>query len=236
LLLFIEKELDLKIDFPPFEESTDRGTLIFPRSLIGILRRFTVAKQVILITGTPRVGKTSVAQSLAARLQGEYVNLTELAISENLVQGKDKKRNSTIVSLSKMKKRICQIIRESKKNNIIIDGHYAASVIPESLASYVFVLRRDPVELRTIMQQSGFSGPKLWENLASEILDVCLVDALNAYGTDRVCEVNPTRKTVEETVNDILTVLEGRSECHVGIVDWIGKLESQGLLDEYLKI
>jgi broad-specificity NMP kinase len=177
-----------------------------------------------------------VAQALASRLQARNVNLTQLAISENLVLRKDERRDSTIVSLRRMKQRISQIIRESDENNIIIDGHYAAHVVPKKLVTYVFVLRRNPVELRKLMEESGFKGPKLWENLASEILDVCLVDALNAYGPNMVCETDVSSRSVEQTVNDILAVLEGRSACYLGIVDWIGTLESQGLLDEYLRI
>jgi adenylate kinase len=195
-----------------------------------------VSKQVILITGTPRVGKTSVAQALASELQAQNVNLTELAISENLVLRKDERRGSTIVSLRRMKKRISQIIQESAENSIIIDGHYAAHVVPKKFVTYVFVLRCSPVELRKLMEESGFKGPKLWENLASEILDVCLVDALTAYRPNKVCEIDTSGRTVEETVNDILAVVKGRKTCHLGIVDWIGTLESQGLLDEYLRI
>ncbi len=173
---------------------------------------------------------------LATKLQGSYVNLTELAISEDLVLGMDKKRDSAVVSLRKMKGRISQIVEECDKNNIIIDGHYAADVVPKRLVSCVFILRRDPVELRRLMEQSGFSGLKLWENLASEILDVCLVDALSTYGGDKVCELDASGKSTEETMNDILNILEGRTKCCVGVVDWIGKLEGQGLLDEYLRI
>jgi adenylate kinase len=195
-----------------------------------------VSKQVILITGTPRVGKTSVARALASKLQAQNVNLTDLAISENLVQGRDKRRGSTIVSPRKMANRISQIIRDSANNSIIIDGHYAAQVVLKKLVTCVFVLRRNPVELRRLMEESGFRGPKLWENLASEILDVCLVDALNAYGPSNVCEIDVSGRTTEETVNDILEVLKDRSTCYVGIVDWIGRLESQGLLDGYLRI
>jgi adenylate kinase len=195
-----------------------------------------VSKQVILITGTPRVGKTSVAQALASELQAENVNLTELAISENLVLRKDERRGSMIVNLRRMKKRISQIIQESAKNSVIIDGHYAAHVVPKKFVTYVFVLRRNPVELRKLMEESGFKGLKLWENLASEILDVCLVDALNAYRPNKVCEIDVSGRTVEDTVNDILAVVKGEKACHLGIVDWIGTLDSQGLLDEYLRI
>jgi adenylate kinase len=100
----------------------------------------------------------------------------------------------------------------------------------------VFVLRRNPVDLRKLMEQRNFTGPKLWENLASEILDVCLVDALNIHGEGKVCELDISDKSPEEIANEIAAILEDDKKCRVGIVDWIGKLESEGLLDEYLRI
>lgn len=195
-----------------------------------------MAKRVILITGTPCVGKSSVARLLTSKLDALYMNLTELAITENLVLGKDKKRNSIIIDENKMKQRTRIIIEESDKADIIIDGHYAVSVVPEKLVSRVFVLRRNPIELKKLMEQSYFPEPKLWENLASEILDVCLVDALNIHEKTRICELDVSGKTLEENVNEILDILNGSKKCHVGFVDWLGKLESEGLLDEYLKI
>jgi len=192
--------------------------------------------RVILITGTPCVGKTSIAQTLTSKLDAFYVNLTDLATRENLVSGIDKERNTKIIDEKKMKQRICKIIEECEREDIIIDGHYAVNVVPEKSVSYVFVLRRDPVELRKLMEQNNLSGRKLWENLASEILDVCLVDALNIQGERKVCELDISGKTVEESVKLILNVLNGSGQCTVGIVDWIGKLEKEGVLDELLKI
>jgi adenylate kinase len=109
-------------------------------------------------------------------------------------------------------------------------------VAPKRHVTNVFVLRRDPVELRKIMERCSFVGNKLWENLASEILDVCLFDALKTYGEDKICELDVTGKSVEDVVSEIIDVLEGRKKCYLGIVDWLGKLEKEGVLDEYLKI
>jgi len=196
-----------------------------------------MAKLVILVTGTPCVGKTSVARMLALRLDAAYVNLTDLAVRENLVLGRDEKRGSLIVDESRMKSRIGKIVEECGEKGVIVDGHYAASVVPERLATHVFVLRRSPVELRSFMEKAGFSGDKLWENLASEILDVCLVDALNVYGKEKVCEIDVSGRSVEDVVAEILKVLKGGSKkCRVGVVDWLGRLESEGLLDEFLRI
>ncbi|MEM3735311.1 MAG: adenylate kinase family protein [Candidatus Bathyarchaeia archaeon] len=194
-------------------------------------------KLVILITGTPCVGKTSVARLLAVRLNAVYVNLTEFATKNNLVIGADERRGgSLIVDERRLKKAVTRLVEEVGEQSVVIDGHYAADVIPKKLVTHAFVLRRDPVELRSFMEKAGFSGNKLWENLASEILDVCLVDALNAYGKERVCEINATGKSVEDTVEDILSILNGSKKCRVGVVDWLGKLESEGLLNEYLRI
>lgn len=195
-----------------------------------------MSKRVILVTGTPCVGKTSVTRLLAPKLDAFYVNLTELALHENLVSGKDEERGSIIVDENHMRRKIRQIVEKCDKSEIIVDGHYAVSVVPKKLTTHVFVLRRDPVELRKLMEQCGFSGRKLWENLASEILDVCLCEALNVYENGKVCELDVSGKSVEETVNEILNVLNGSEECHVGVVDWLGKLESEGLLEKFLRI
>jgi CO dehydrogenase/acetyl-CoA synthase delta subunit len=107
--------------------------------------------------------------------------------------------------------KIHEIIKKSAENAIIIDGHYAVSVVPKESVTKVFVLRRYPVELRSFMENCGFSGDKLWENLASEILDVCLVDALNVHDKGKVCELDTTSKTVEEVAQavDVPLVIGG---------------------------
>ncbi len=192
-------------------------------------------KRVILITGTPCVGKTTTAKALASKIHADYINLTELAKNEKLTLGEDKERNTTVIDEHKMTKQLDQIISNSQQD-IIIDGHYAPSVVPKKLATYTFVLRRDPTELRKTMNICGFTGRKLWENLAAEILDVCLVDALNAGGSTQVCEIDVSGKTVAESVNEIARLLSGDEKCCVGVVDWIGKLEKEGVLDKMLKV
>jgi adenylate kinase len=195
-----------------------------------------LTKQIILITGTPCIGKTSTAKLLTTKLNALYINLTELATKENLILNKDKKRNTLIIDETIMKQKIHEKIENSTKENIIIDGHYAPNVVPEKQVTYVFVLRRDPAELRKLMQNRGYSNSKLWENLASEILDVCLVDALSVYEKEKVCELNVSGKEAQEITDEILSVLSDTKKCRVGIVDWLGKLEKEGILDEYLRI
>ena len=193
-------------------------------------------KRVILVTGTPCVGKTTIAYQLSKKLDALYVNLTEFANKHSLTLGEDKERKTTIIDEAKMRKKIRETIDTTEKINIIIDGHYAPAVVPKSHVTRIFVLRRNPVELRKFMEKCGFQGPKLWENLASEILDVCLVEALREQEEGKVCELDITGKAVENVVREILAILDGRKKCRVGCVDWLGMLEKEGLTDEFLKV
>jgi adenylate kinase len=192
-------------------------------------------KKVILVTGTPCVGKTTIAKQLGVKLDGLYINLTELAMKEKLTLRRDEERNTTIISEVKMRNKLREIIGKTEKTVIVVDGHYAAAVTPKEQVAHVFVLRRDPRELRGLMEKCGFSGPKLWENLAAEILDVCLAEALREQEKTKVCELDISHKTVEEGLIYILEVLDKRRKCQVGCVDWLGMLEKEDLLDEYLK-
>ncbi len=191
-------------------------------------------KRIILITGTPGVGKTAVSRLLASELKGRHVDLGELVKRENLISGLDEARGTPIVDARKVSKRLKKIIEDSEQD-VIVDGHYAVDVVPKQDAHLVFVLRRDPDELKRLMEDRGFGEEKLWENLAAEILDVCLYDAVEACGLDKVCEIDVSGKEVKEVVSEVISVLEGKSECRVGIVDWLGKLDKEGRLHDFFE-
>lgn len=193
-------------------------------------------KRVILITGTPCIGKTALAKQLTTKLNAVYVNLTLLAKTHNLTIGEDKTRRTTIIDQGKLRVKIVEILNNSEKKTIIVDSHYAAAIVPKRFKPYIFVLRRNPVELRKFMEKRGFSETKMWENIASEILDVCLVEALQEHEKKRVCELDITGKPVEDVMNEVLAVLNEGKKCGVGHVDWLGMLEKDGLVDEYLKV
>jgi len=191
-------------------------------------------KRVILVTGTPGVGKTVIACMLTSHLGANYVNLGELVERENLILGVDEERRTLIADTGKVSKRLKKIM-EASDRDVIVDGHYSADVVPAEKVHLIFVLRRDPDELKGLMERRGFRERKLWENLAAEILDVCLWDAAKACGSDKVCEVDASGKSASEVVGEIVSVLEGKRACRVGTVDWLGKLEREGRLSEFFK-
>jgi adenylate kinase len=191
-------------------------------------------KYVILVTGTPCVGKTFLAKQCAERLDAFYVNLTDYATQNSLTLGEDTQRGTVIVDEEKMRQALAVTINTSVCS-VVVDGHFAASVVPDGLSTCVFVLRRNPVELKEFMKKEGFSEEKMFENLSAEILDVCLVEALQMQ-TGKVCEVDVTGKSIDQSVDEVLSIILGKRDCFCGgTVDWIGFLEHEGLADQYLK-
>jgi len=191
-------------------------------------------KRVILITGTPCVGKTTAAKALSSKLNAQYINLTDFSKTNNLILSEDKERNTLIIDEEKMSQKLSEVIEASDNSDIVIDGHYASAVTPTEYVAQVFVLRRNPKELKVFMEKCGYADTKLWENLEAEILDVCLGEAVESHAS-KVCEMDVTGKPVETIVNDIIDVLEKKKTCFVGTVDWLGMLEAEGITDQYLK-
>ena len=191
-------------------------------------------KRIILVMGTPGVGKTVVSRLLASRLNGLHIDLAELVKREELISGVDMARDTLIADMEAVSQRVQEIIQDCKED-VVVDGHYAVDVVPEKDVHLVFVLRRHPDELKTFMEKRGFGNRKLWENLAAEILDVCLSDAVEACGLDKVCEIDASGTSVEEVVECMILVLEGKQECKVSTVDWLGKLDEEGRLDKFLR-
>jgi adenylate kinase len=190
--------------------------------------------RVIVITGTPGVGKTATAKALTSRLNASYIGINELVRDENLVAHLDEDRGTLVADMTRLAERVNELLDRADRDQVI-DGHYAHDVVHVDRATYVFVLRRHPGELRTILAKRGYREDKILENLNSEILDVCLTEALERHGVGRVGEIDTSSVTVEETVESMLSVIDGGRELTVGKVDWLGQLEAAGRLEEYFR-
>ena len=191
-------------------------------------------KRIVVVTGTPGVGKTVVSSLLASRMNAFHIDLGELVEREKLWSDVDKTRGTLIADMPKLSNRVQEMIEHCERD-IVLDGHYAVDVVPAKSIYIVFVLRRDPNDLRRSMQRRGFKGKKLKENLAAEVLDVCLYNAVKVCGVEKVCEIDVTSKKADDVVKEAIAVSEGKKACAVGTVDWLGELENEGRLEEFLE-
>ena len=182
--------------------------------------------KIIIVTGVPGTGKTTVSKMLSERVGGVHIDLSELVKKEKLHSHFDEERQTLVVDLEKLENKI-ELLASKTEKQVILDGHLAQIAVSSGLVSYAFVLRRAPWELERVLKMRGWPSEKVLENVEAELIDVVLVETLENIDENKVCEVDTTGMTSEETVTRILEVMEGSVSCKYGSVDWLGEDEAR---------
>lgn len=189
--------------------------------------------KLIVITGTPGVGKTSISKILAEKLDAVHIDVNKLVLDEKLDIGYDKERKCYIVDFEKVSKKLIEKIRKINEDNLILDSHYATSVIDPKKIDQVFVLRCNPVELEKRLRERDYPQEKVSENLMAELLDVCFYDSIKNCGEDKVIQIDVTEKSSDEVVSKIISILGGEL-IKTEQIDWISEFENKEKLEWFL--
>ena len=171
---------------------------------------------IISISGVPRTGKTEISKKLSKRLGWKLISINDLAEELGAYIGFDKKRKAKILDLEKIKKYIKKL-----DGNLILEGHVSHE-IPSDIS---IVLRCDPKILeKRLRNRYPKDEEKVRENLQAEILGVITSEAIEK--NKRVFEVDTSVKSVDQNVDDVMNILDGRTlEYRVGLVDWLEEYE-----------
>jgi len=187
-------------------------------------------RRVVVITGVPGVGKTTISRIVSCRLGCPLIEISELAKDEDLITGYDEVRGTGEVDLEGVERRVSEII-EASEEPLVVEGHFAYDVVPREAVSHAFVLRRAPWVLQKELKARGYSDEKVRENVEAELIDVCLVEAVEALNPEVVCEVDTTGISPDEAADEVLAIMEGRKPCRRGLFDWLGWPEARELLE-----
>lgn len=162
-----------------------------------------LTSQVILITGTPGVGKTSVGRFLQKK--GHIVlNLNNFILSHGLYFGYDYSRDSVIIDEIKLKEHL-EIELLNLKENIFIEGH-TSELVPIDFIKMVFVLRCNPGILRDRLESSrDYSSEKIEENVQAEIMEECLLSTKSEFPSKPIFEIDSTKNSPEMIAENILS-------------------------------
>jgi len=183
----------------------------------------------LVITGSPGVGKHTVAKMVAKELGQKLIDINKIAIKNNAIIMKDSM--GYVVDL----KKLSFLLRRSITKNCLVVGHLAPYVLKKSDASLVIVLRRSPYELKKVYKKRGYLKQKVIDNISSEIIGVCLYDAIKKFGKDKVAEVDSTAKNTKKVTNEILSIFMGKSSRSVGKVDWLSLIVKNNDLQKFFE-
>lgn len=131
---------------------------------------------VIIVTGTPGTGKTSLALEIAKTLNYEYIDVNDVVKKEKLVESYDKKRKTNVVDEEKLSKALVKLINAKKEANLVIDSHMS-QCIPAKYVDLCVVTKCDLKVLKKRLEKKGYDTEKVRENLDAEIFDVCWTEA-----------------------------------------------------------
>ena len=174
--------------------------------------------QVIFISGTPCVGKTTLASELSKRLGANLVKINELAINNNLVLGIDDKKGYKIIDIDKLDVVLGKIIDKLDSDKLlIVEGHLSHLC---SGADRVIILRVHPSILEKRLASREYSESKIRENLEAEALDVCGMEAYETYGED-VCEIDVSNLAIDEIINHVVDVIFDKKDFPFGEIDFL---------------
>ncbi|MGC8580811.1 MAG: adenylate kinase family protein [Thermoplasmata archaeon] len=154
------------------------------------------------ITGTPGVGKSTVLNAIDTKMN--KVHLSDWA--REFYRSSNEEIEVCIDDM---------VSYFSSYDNTIFEGHLAHYLPLDK----VIVLRCDPVLLKERYMSRQYPNKKIIDNLECEALDLILIESINIHGKEKIYEYDTTKKTIKEVGDYIQSVIDGKANPQVGIVD-----------------
>jgi adenylate kinase len=175
--------------------------------------------QWVALTGTPGVGKSTLAAALRRR-GFTVIDGKRFARENRCLVGVDLERRSQIVDVD----RVGRALRELAPGEgavRVLESHWAHEVPGVRRA---LVLRLHPTKLRARLRKRRWNAAKIHENLLAEALDIILQESVRRLGRGRVGELDTSRLARGAVVERISRVLRAPEreliKLEIGRIDW----------------
>ena len=133
-----------------------------------------MSKILIAISGSPGVGKSTLAKFLTAKLHFDRLDLHPHY--KRISTGYDRSKQSYDINYTKFEKLAKEKLKEAPKG-LVIDSHIS-HLLPQKLVDLCIVLIcSDLKKLERRLHKRKYPKKKIRENLDSEIFQVCLEEA-----------------------------------------------------------
>ena len=143
-------------------------------------------ERLIVITGTPGTGKSTLAKYLEGKIGAEVLGANEIAKRYGCETAKDG-YGTSIIDMSKLEKKINEIAKEHSKKKVplILEGHLLSGVKVNN--AVVIVMREHLPILIKRLEKRRYPFGKIRDNIISEAINLCGSDSRKRYR--RVYEV-----------------------------------------------
>ncbi len=173
-------------------------------------------KRIIFISGTPTVGKTTISEKLALKLNAKLIKINDFVFENNLTLGKDADKGYEVIDIDKLDIALSNEL-ENYEGTVIVEGHVSHLC---NNCDKIIVLRANPDILKERLINRGYSQSKIRENLEAEALGVCSVEAFDIHG-DCVNELDVGNLTIEESISILEDIINNKADYPIGNVDYM---------------
>ncbi|MFW9937861.1 MAG: adenylate kinase family protein [Promethearchaeota archaeon] len=195
---------------------------------------------VIVLSGTPGTGKTTISNRIAKLIKAKVITLNELAVSKNFILSYDQQRETSIIDekkiISYLEKQI-KILNKEGLEILIVESHFS-DIVPDKYIDLAIVLRCHPDVLLERLEKRGYRKEKIVENIQSEILG----NSINYFMKKRIkiplLEIDTTDldiKTITDIIIEIILEKKHIESYRAGKIDWLEKLFNENRLTEFFK-
>ena len=92
----------------------------------------------IIVSGTPGTGKTTLSKKLAEKLKFKYVDVNKIIKRFNLIESYDEARKTNVIDIYKLNKVLIKFIKQEK--DMIIDSHLSHN-LPKKYVDLAIILK-----------------------------------------------------------------------------------------------
>tara|TARA_B000000460_G_scaffold124222_1_gene87464 strand:+ start:317 stop:862 length:546 start_codon:yes stop_codon:yes gene_type:complete len=177
----------------------------------------------LVLTGSPGVGKHTVSEELAKILDYKIIDVNNEAIKA----GMPKRDGSIEVDVEQMR----ELLKVMLTKKSLIVGHLAVYVISKTHVSKSIVLRKNPYELMQIYEKRDYTIEKKNDNLGSEVLGTIAYDSIKKFGEGKTFQIDTTSLTQKQTIKKIKDVVYDNSGGDT--VDWLAEINKKNDLKKF---
>ena len=179
----------------------------------------------LVITGTPGVGKHTIAKNLSHVLNYKIIDINKIILQSKIYEENNLEHTLDVdVSL------LAELLKKESLEKSIIIGHLAPYVLDPNKIGRIIIIRRNPYELISIYQHRKYVSKKIFDNLGAEVLGIITYDSITKFGSKKICQIINSGK-IDQIIKKIIKCSKGKMK--LDNIDWLPLIANNNDLEKF---